>query len=282
MGLQYSRATGCLCSGKPSATLAALSHRFAVSFEKTSGAIPFSRVAMADWQRLEPDVSKETLPWALACLMTLWRCHKGNATDPQAAPGVVVQFDLYPRPCDELIFATVKSGLDYHVKVSRNAGGVIVAPSTTTLMSTQAATATTKVGNQNDTVLCDTASRANIDTVFLTLLRDAASRGETRLLCLRSYVSCLNALNRAARVLQLPLHVTAHLPRHGGASEDHYAGARDLRQSQIRGRCGSFTSVRRYQKSGRLLAVLRRASPHLLRRARAAAALKLNFLLHVR
>ena len=192
-----------------------------------------------------------------------------------------MQFDLYLRPC-ELIFAAVKSCLGYPVKVSRNAVGVIVAPSTATLMSTQAATATTKVGNQEDTVLCDTASRANVDKVFLTLLRDAASRGETRLLYLHSYVSYLNALNRAARALQLPLHVTAHLPRHGGAPEDLYAGAGDLRQIQIRGRWGSFSSVRRYQKSGRLLAVLQRASPHLLRRARAAAALKLNFLLHVR
>ena len=110
--------------------LAALGHRFAVSFEKTPGAIPFSRVAMAGWRRLDPDVSKEPLPWVLACLMALWLCQQNNAADLQAARGLVVQFDLYLRPC-ELIFAAVRSCLGYPVKVSRNAVGVIVAPSTT-------------------------------------------------------------------------------------------------------------------------------------------------------
>ena len=39
--------------------IAALGHHYAVSFEKTPDAIPFSRVAMAGWRRLERDVSKE-------------------------------------------------------------------------------------------------------------------------------------------------------------------------------------------------------------------------------
>ena len=88
--------------------IAALGHHFAVSFEKTPDAIPFSRVAMAGWRRLEPDASKEPLPWVFACLIALWLCQQNNAADLQAARGLVVQFDFYLRPC-ELIFATVKS-----------------------------------------------------------------------------------------------------------------------------------------------------------------------------
>jgi hypothetical protein len=100
-----------------------------------------------------------------------------------------------------------------------------------------AATATTKGGGQDDTVLFDSTSRVYVGKVFLTLRPDAASRGQCRLMYMHSYASYLYTLNRAGRALGLPLHVVARLPRHGGASEDSHTGVRDLRQIQITGRC---------------------------------------------
>ncbi|CAK0837949.1 unnamed protein product, partial [Prorocentrum cordatum] len=76
----------------------------------------------------------------------------------------------------------------------------------------------TKAGLQDDTVLIDGQSRVGVAGAFVAL----ASYNRT--------------LKEAASAVVLPPKVTAHLPRHGGPSEDYRLSARSLADIQARGR----------------------------------------------
>ena len=79
--------------------------------------------------------------------------------------------------------------------------------------------------------------------------------------------------------LQLPLHLTPHMLRHGGASEAYHRGKRTLKEIQVRGRWRAFESVRRYQKQGQLLGLLQRLSSAQQRTAANLESKNLRFLL---
>ncbi len=65
--------------------------------------------------------------------------------------------------------------------------------------------------------------------------------------------------------------------RHGAASAEYFRKLRDLPSIQQRGRWRALSSVQRYQKSGRLLTVLRRCTQSVLDAARDADAEHLRF-----
>lgn len=68
--------------------------------------------------------------------------------------------------------------------------------------------------------------------------------------------------NSAPHRLELQhLRVTPHCMRHGGPSEDYAQGLRTLADIQKRGRWMSTCSVRRYEKSARLLSQLGKIPP---------------------
>ena len=113
---------------------------------------------------------------------------------------------------------------------------------------------------------------------FVALVRAARRARQGRVMFLHTYASYNRLLKKAAAAVGLPTKVTAHLPRHGGPSEDYLRGARSLPDIQSRGRWASFRSVQRYQKSGRALASFRRLSAAVKAEAKRAEAKQLAFL----
>ncbi len=115
-----------------------------------------------------------------------------------------------------------------------------------------------------------------IKDVYLAALRAARTDGHERLLRGLTYRTYHRLVSVAAREVQLKFNVTPHMFRHGAASED-YRKLRDLPSIQQRGRWRALSSVQRYQKSGRLLTVLRRCTQLVLDAARDADAEHLRF-----
>ncbi|CAK0845014.1 unnamed protein product [Prorocentrum cordatum] len=247
-------------------TLAALAYRFSVSL-RAPGVFPKAKGALAGWGKLEPDVTSEPLCWAAACLMALYLAGLNTEIALQAARGLVVQFDTYLRPGELLdlrvpccILPQPSAGSGY------NKMGLVVGASALVM------------GDDDDTVLIDGQSRAGVAGALMALVKSANQARQGRLMFLHSYASYNRLLKRAAVAVGLPTKVTAHLPRHGGPSEDYLRGARSLADIQSRGRWSSFRSVQRYQKSGRALASFRRLSAAVKAEAKRAEALQLSFL----
>ena len=72
-------------------------------------------------------------------------------------------------------------------------------------------------------------------------------------------------LQAAADVKVIGLQPTLYSLRHGGASHDRATGARDLLEIQGRGQWRAASSLRRYEKSGRLSIELEKLAPAVLR-----------------
>ena len=68
------------------------------------------------------------------------------------------------------------------------------------------------------------------------------------------------------------LRLTPHLARHGGISTDVFEQDLDLPTAKKRGQWSSDTSVRRYEKHGRLIAVLNKLKTDQREAATTAAA----------
>ena len=137
---------------------------------------------------------------------------------------------------------------------------------------------TSKTGVQDDTVLFDDSSRPGVVAAFAALVRRARQKRACTLLSSHTYVSYNNAIKRAAAGVGIPFKVTAHLPRHGGPSEDFLRRARTLLDIQARGRWASFRGVQRCEKAGRPLAALRKMPPAVQAAANRAEARGLAFL----
>ena len=239
--------------------------------------LPRATASVAGWRRLQPDVTKDPLPWPVACWIAQYLSQQGSAADMQAARGLILQFDAYLRPC-ELIDLTVEAVFLSNGQSSKtySVSGIIVAPSSQ--IAPHLGKKTTKTGDQDDTILFDSASRDGVQLVLRRLVEDARKRKVRRLLHLLSYDAYRRALARAARALALPFCVTPHLARHGGPSEDFARGARDLKSIALRGRWRALSSVRRYQKSGRLQSAWRKLSTVQQASASQAAAVSLKFI----
>ncbi|CAK0895895.1 unnamed protein product [Prorocentrum cordatum] len=258
-------------------TLAALAYRFSVSL-RAPDVFPKAKGALSGWGKLEPDVTSEPLCWAAACLMALYLAGLNTEIALQAARGLVVQFDTYLRPGELLdlrvpccILPQPSAGSGY------NKMGLVVGASAL-VMGDDVHTRVTKTGLQDDTVLIDGQSRAGVAGALMALVKSANQARQGRLMFLHSYASYNRLLKKAAVAVGPPTKVTAHLPRHGGPSENYLRGARSLADIQSRGRWSSFRSVQRYQKSGRALASFRRLSAAVKAEAKRAEAMQLSFL----
>ena len=72
--------------------------------------------------------------------------------------------------------------------------------------------------------------------------------------------------DQAARDLQSGGHnLVIYQGRHGGASRDILLQRRDLEEMRKRGQWKTYSSLRRYEESGRLQKVLQTTAPELLR-----------------
>ena len=81
------------------------------------------------------------------------------------------------------------------------------------------------------------------------------------------------AFKLAARDLKLEKwNLMSYQARHGGATRDILLRRRDLEEVRKRGQWQSYSSVRRYEKSGRLQRVVQTTSPEALRCCQRVAA----------
>jgi len=245
---------------------------------------PRATAAAAGWSKLEPDRSKDPCPWILGVLLARWLCASGLAFALDAARCLLLQFAFYLRPaeCLRLLVSACFGGEGGRGKYNRCA--VMIAPSSTDDCAGARSLGTarlpvvqpsvpraTKTGTFDDTVVLDDALvDPRLKDVFLATLRDARAGGHQRLLRGLTYRVYFKLLTTAASALKFKFRITPHMFRHGAASEDFFRKLRDLPAIQQRGRWRSLSSVQRYQKSGRLLAVLRRCDQVLLDDALAA------------
>ncbi len=137
-----------------------------------------------------------------------------------------------------------------------------------------------KTGTFDDTVVLDEhLVESNIRAVYLASLRTARSNRYELLFGGLDYRLYYQYVVAAGKRFQLPFTLTPHMFRHGAASEDFFRQLRDLAAIQQRGRWRCPASVQRYQKSGRLLSVLRRCGDSVVLKAKNADAERLSFLL---
>ena len=96
-----------------------------------------------------------------------------------------------------------------------------------------------------------------------------ASRRDDQLLLPLAYREFFSLFKKAA--LQAQLHALDPVPyqlRHGGVSHDLQQRVRDLASAKARGRWLSDSSMKRYEKHGRLTAMLHRLPPAVQARCR--------------
>ena len=137
-----------------------------------------------------------------------------------------------------------------------------------------------KTGAFDDTVVLDDLMiDPCIRSVYLSTLRAARKGNCETLLSDLDYKSYAKLVSAAVVQLKLRVEVTPHMFRHGAASEDFFRRLRDVAAIQHRGRWRCAASVLRYQKSCRLLSVLRKVGDSVISDAKAADQERLRFLI---
>ena len=66
---------------------------------RVAESLPLAKQALRGYARLDPDKSKEPLPWEAASLMSQWLARNGSIL---AATALLIGFDLYLRPSELL------------------------------------------------------------------------------------------------------------------------------------------------------------------------------------
>ncbi|CAK0855523.1 unnamed protein product [Prorocentrum cordatum] len=135
--------------------------------------------------------------------------------------------------------------------------------------------ATTKTGESDDTVVLDSIGREWVGPVLEMWARRRKSDACSDQLVfphlsLAKYEALFRKYSRS--VLGKVGHLTPHVARHSAPSHDALVRARSLAVVQKRGRWAHAKSVKRYEKSGRLLLQAARLPSELARRATAAGA----------
>lgn len=242
--------------------------------------LPKTTSALRAWGRLELDRSRDPFPWLLVQLLAFHVVQQGTKAALEAGRAIVIQFALLLRP-NELIAAKThacfvghaRSG-KCHIAVRSGRG-----PQRAFVDLSGAPIRPSKTQDFDDTVKFDRAMIDNkVCAVFDRQVADALAAGSSRLFPSLSQGQYVRFVAEVARAC-IPFAVTPHEFRHGGASEDVHRELHSLPERQLRGRWRAFDSVRRFQKAGRLLSVIRRVGDAAVLEARRVESLRLQFLL---
>ena len=220
--------------------------------------LPLAKMALKGFTRLDPGKSKDPGPWETALMIAAHSlAHHPCGVD--VAASILCQFDMYLRPSE---MNAIKKQDVLPPRGRYRSWSVIIAPSTELR--------TTKTMQQDDTLIVAETSkeRAWLTAVIRALVHRATSDG-SRLLQLDPQ-AVARLMKISANQLGLkPLALTPHSWRHGGASVDALAGV-DITTIQRRGRWQCISSVRRYEKHGKLLRQIHKLAPHHLQWASSA------------
>jgi hypothetical protein len=232
--------------------------------------LALSRASLRGYGNAAPERQRDPLPWEACCLITAWLVRRGWPGDLAAARACVVCFDGYLRPSEVLGIRAIDVTVLRH-KASLPYGKVSVTLAPFRHDDGAPAAPTTKAGDYDDTVLFGdpascAAQRGFVATVLMHAKAEAPSLGHVFDIRL---VMFERKFNEAVKALSLNrLLCTPHCLRHGGPSTDFALGFRSLAMIQRRGRWHAQSSVKRYEKAGRLSKQVALLSVALLRQAR--------------
>ena len=203
------------------------------------------------------------MPWRACKALAAELLRTGRtASERTAGAALVLQFDLYARPSEALglqygdLHGAGRSGIFAVVIRPQNANEEGDAADLAAARGGQRRAQPSKNGSVDGSVLVGEAASEKagrgIVKFFLGALV-AARRHHLRKLFPISLAEFESTLKKAAAVLNLTsMRMTPHTARHGGASEDYFQIARDIKSIQARGRWESPRSVGRYRKPGKL------------------------------
>lgn len=271
-----------VCNGDRSDTgyvLAAIAHFFVWSL-RDPNVMPLAKASVQGWKRFELDSARLPCPWVVALLISQWLAQRQDAAMLQSARTVVQQFDLMARPGEIVGVMTDVVCLPRHRNSTYSTAAVIFAPSDEVLpLDDGRRPVLTKTGEQDDAVALDSASFRGVDAVLRVAVKQARLQAHPRLFYALTYPLYAKHVAMAARSLSLPFQVSPHMFRHGGASEAVHWQRHTLKKVQVGGRWKVFSSVRRYQKAGRLLHMTQRLTSNKLQNGFAAERVFPAFLL---
>ncbi|CAK0855216.1 unnamed protein product, partial [Prorocentrum cordatum] len=240
MDLLFAQGEPCNSGAK---LLAAVGHRWP-RLHHAGRLLKLPRVAKAlqGWRRLAPPVTRAPVPWAAmaAIALALVRCKQ-----PLAALAVVLAADAYLRPGELLSLRA-----SHVVPAQATAGGGYRFASL--VLRPEEELQPTKTRGFNDSTLLDSVSRPYLGVLVERLAKQKGFSAE--LLFPRSAAAFTAMFKRAAADVGLEAwELTPYILRHAGPSHDWLTKARSLGGIKRRGRWISDMSVRRYEKSSRVM-----------------------------
>ena len=212
--------------------------------------LPLSSRAIQGWRKLHPNGMRSPWPFPAVCGVAI-EMHRRGAKD--MAMATILAVDTYLRPGElsrlaskSVILPRPSLGPDYHH------ASLLVHPWSHGRAS--------KTGQFDESILLDSPSRPWLSKAVVQLKSKAPARGP---LLPFSYEAWVVMWQQCGQMLGLP-RAPLYVLRHTGASDDYLRHARSLADIKRRGRWISDSSVRRYEKAAKTMAVMENWSPQLL------------------
>ena len=206
-----------------------------------------TKASLKGFYRLSRDVARDPAPWEAWCLIAKWLIDNDSTFGVDYAAALMCMYDHYLRPGEHVALTYQHVVPPPHGADPRyHQWALIICPSDEPR--------TTKTNTQDDTI---TTGSANADRSWIAnVVADLRSSAGEQDASLHNFTlpQLERAFRRAVITLELEkLKLTPHCGRHGGPSTDILVGSMDLRSVQRRGRWQALSSVKRYEKHGKLL-----------------------------
>jgi integrase len=203
--------------------------------------LPAARSALEGWRKAHPGTSRPPIPRVIAMAVAVQLLDNG---EPWMALLIMVLFESYMRVSEGLAL----QGFQVLPPVSLEADSA--AQHVTVLVHAEELQETSKTREFDHSIAFDLERQHEIAQVLAAL---AQIRGDHQPLWHFDYGALRRAFGNALNQIGASsLGGTLHGLRHGGASHDFATKNRDLMEIQSRGAWKSPTSLRRYEKHGRI------------------------------
>ena len=196
--------------------------------------LPRSWRALKGYRRLAPGRSRQPVPWAVWCGLSVWMAQQGET---QMAIAVLLGVTCYLRP-SELVNLQ---------KMSLVAPAQDITAHWSLLLFPQEAEKTSKTGSKDDSIAIDNKYMKWLNPVWAELSR---GRGSDSLWNF-SYLELVKTLKAAVAATGV-MPLVPYQMRHSGPSIDRANNRRSLDECRKRGRWMSWRSLIRYEKAARL------------------------------
>ena len=224
--------------------------------------LPRARQSLQGWRKLDPPKSRLPLPWETVALMIQYAMKNNHI---QEALMMAMCFVLYLRPGEVCRLRNKDLVPPLNTKAARSrTWSVVLHPTELEVAS--------KTCEFDETVTFD-EKELNYIPVAVSKWRNSRRGPRNNPLFTSTPAQLKTVMEKAAKAENLEAVGPPHpyRLRHGGASRDFALGKRKLKEIQRRGRWKTFSSVRRYEKGGRLNQLLHELPASVLRKCIKAA-----------